>query len=162
MTVDQVVAEFGVYGGTLLAAIVSGFVPLIAIDVLLVAIAVASSSPSVGAPTSPWAANLPVIVGLAALGTLLGKLPTYYAVRGLAAIPGKHQDRVERTRAWLARWKSSPRGLLVASSFLGLPPFSIVATVAGAFGIRTRPFCAIVLGGRLARFAIVVIVAAAL
>ncbi|MBA3539040.1 MAG: hypothetical protein H0T79_05385, partial [Deltaproteobacteria bacterium] len=67
--------------------------------------------------------------------------------------------RLTRVRAWIARWQKTPLLVLAASALLGLPPFSIVATAAGALAIRTRTFCAIVFVGRAVRFALVIAIA---
>ena len=150
MNAQHLVATYGVYAGTFLVAFISGFVPLITIDVLLAGIAIKTD------------ANLELVVLLAAIATLAGKLPVYYAVRGLANVPGKHRDRIERMRRWVAkwpRWEASPLLVLGASSLIGLPPFSLVAGAAGVFGVRARTFSIVVFAGRLARFAIVVAIA---
>lgn len=151
MIAQELIAQYGAYAGTFVVAFASGFLPLVAVDVLLAGLAVRTD------------ANLAALVVLAAIATLASKLPIYYAVRGLAAIPGKGRARLERLRAWLARhprWERSPVLVLIASSVLGLPPFSLVAGTAGVFGIRARTFSAVVLGGRLVRFAAVVAIAA--
>ncbi len=149
MTAQQLLADYGAYAGTFVVAFISGFVPLVTIDALLAGIALKTD------------ANLPLVVLLATVATLASKLPTYFAVRGLVALPGKHRDRVERMRVWVGRWGKSPVLVLAASAFIGFPPFSLVASVAGAFGVRARTFSVVVFFGRLLRFSIVVAIARA-
>ena len=144
-----IVAEVGTYAGAFVVGAVSSVVPIISIDLFLIGLTVAAGATSAG----------PVVV-LAAAGQLAGKLPIYYATRGVAALPGPQRARLERVRARIARWRDAPHAVLATSAVLGLPPFSLVATAAGALAIRVRPFCAIVFAGRALRFAIVIAVTA--
>ncbi|MBS1120468.1 MAG: hypothetical protein H6Q90_2696 [Deltaproteobacteria bacterium] len=147
MTADQLVADFGIYAGTFVVAVVSSLVPLVSIDLFLIGITLATgTAPGAGVP----------IVLLAAAGQVVGKLPVYFAARGVTAISGRQRARIERVRAWVARWQRSRHVVLGSSAVLGLPPFSIISTAAGALAIELRIFCVIVFGGRALRFACVV------
>ncbi|MBL9014494.1 MAG: hypothetical protein JNL83_09980 [Myxococcales bacterium] len=150
MTADGLLAALGLYGGTFAVAAVSALVPLVAIDVFLVGVAL----------VVPGAA-LPALVALAAAGQLAGKLPIYWACRGVAALPGRHRARLDRVRAWVARWERAPRAVLLASAVLGLPPFSIISTAAGVLGVDARTFSLLVLAGRGLRFTALVAIASA-
>jgi hypothetical protein len=134
---EQLLATCGLYLGTFVIAAISSVVPIVAIDVFLVAVAV----------MSPGAA-LPLIVALAALGQLAGKLPIYGASRVVVG---------DRLRAWIVRWERMPHLVLVFGTVIG--PFSLVATAAAVLGVRVRAFSAIVLGGRALRFAALVMIA---
>jgi len=145
LTAHDVFAACGIYAGTFVVAAISSVIPFVAIDVVLVGIALAAP-----------AAALPLVVALAAAGQVVGKLPIYAATRGVAAMRGRHRARIERMRAWLTRWERAPRTVLMASAVLGLPPFSLVATAAGVLGIGPRTFASIVFVGRGLRFAAIV------
>jgi len=149
---QALVADLGIYVGSFLVGAISSLIPFVAIDVFVVAMTL-----HVGASPA-----LIAIVALAALGQLVGKLPMYAAVRGATALAGaaseRQRARLARVRTWCDRWGKRPHQLLGASALVGLPPFSLLATAAGVLAIRTRAFCAIVLAGRGARFAIVVAV----
>jgi membrane protein YqaA with SNARE-associated domain len=147
---SSIVEAVGLYAGTFLVAAVSSVVPLVAIEVFLVGVALA---------LAPAVAPLPALVLLAAAGQLAGKLPIYYATRGAAGLSGPHRARLERVRAWIDRGRSKTL-VLAASAVLGLPPFSIVATAAGALAVPVRTFCAIVFAGRALRFSVLVATAA--
>ena len=149
MSHSQLLLDYGPYVGTFVLAFISGFIPLIAVDVLLVGVAVKTD------------ANLPLVVFLAALATLASKLPVYYGVRALCALPGpgKHRDRIARLRRWIGRFERYPLVVLACGAVFGLPPFSLVATAAGMFDVRPRTFSAIVFFGRVLRFAVVVAIA---
>jgi len=150
VTASGLVAALGLYAGTFAVAAVSAVVPLVAIEVFLVAAALA---------LAPAVAPLPALVLLAAAGQLAGKLPIYYATRGAAALPGPHRARLDRLRAWVDRRRSKTL-VLASSAVLGLPPFSLIATAAGALALPLRTFCAVVLAGRALRFAALVAAAA--
>jgi membrane protein YqaA with SNARE-associated domain len=150
VTGHDVVVACGVYGGAFVVAAISSVIPFVSIDVFLVGIALAASS-----------CFGPLVVVCAAAGQVVGKLPIYYATRGAAGLPGPQRARVDRLRAWLARWQRAPRAVLAASAVFGLPPFALAATAAGALGIRVREFCAVVFAGRALHFAIVLAIATA-
>jgi membrane protein YqaA with SNARE-associated domain len=80
----------------------------------------------------------------------------YAASRGIASVEGPHRKRVERLRQRLVRLRNTPHLALATSTLVGLPPFSVMATAAGAFAIRLPWFCTIVFAGRAARFALVI------
>jgi membrane protein YqaA with SNARE-associated domain len=146
---DQVIGAIGVYAGAFAIGALSSVVPFVMIDVFVVWIALHAS---------PIA--LMPLLALTAAGQLVGKLPMFFAVRRVAALPRleRHRARLDR---WQRRWNRHPRLVLAASAAFGLPPFSIIATAAGTFAIRTRAFCAIVLAGRGARFAVVAVISLA-
>lgn len=145
MNIDALIAAVGIYGGALAIGAISSILPIISIEVFLVAVALAAP------PTLPGAVAL---VSLATLGQVLGKLPIYASTRAVAALPGRHQRLVERMRSWVARFGNRPLALIGTSALLGLPPFSLASTAAGALAIPVRAFCAVIAAGRAARFAI--------
>jgi len=147
---EELIEALGLYAGTFLVAAISSVVPLVAIEIFLVGVALA---------LAPAVAPLPALVLLAAAGQLAGKLPIYYATRGVAGLSGPHRARLERVRAWVDRGRSKTL-VLAASAVFGLPPFSLVATAAGALAIPARTFCLIVFAGRALRFAVLVAAAA--
>jgi len=144
-----IVAALGMFAGTFAVGALSAVLPFASIEVFLVGLVlVRGVDPASGA----------LIVVCAAAGQLAGKLPIYGAARGVAAL---QHERLARLRARLGRFANAPHLVLAASAVFGLPPFSIMATAAGALAIRIRAFCAIVLAGRALRFALVIAVTAA-
>ncbi|HEY5944903.1 MAG TPA: hypothetical protein VIV40_05400 [Kofleriaceae bacterium] len=146
MALEQVL---GIYAGTFAVASASCFVPVISIEVFLVGLTLARG---------PGDAVLLVV--LATLGQVAGKLPIYYATRGLTNLPGRHRRWLDRLRGWLARTGRSPDLVLAASALLGLPPFSIASTAAGALDIRAARFCTIIATCRALRFTALIAIAA--
>jgi len=152
MTAHSIVAALGIYAGAFVVGAISSVVPLVSIDVFLVGITLATGMTG--------AVPIALIVILAAAGQLAGKLPIYFATRGVVALPGPHRARIDRLRARLARWQRAPHLVLATSAVVGLPPFSFVATAAGALAIRVQPFCLVVFAGRALRFALVIVATA--
>jgi membrane protein YqaA with SNARE-associated domain len=138
----ELIATLGLPLATFAIALVGAVFPIISIEVFLIGVAVIAG---------PGEAVL--LVPLAALGQLLGKLPIYGAARGLA----RSSPRIERLRTWFARYH--PTTVLAASALFGLPPFSLAATAAGVLGIQLRTFCVVVGCGRALRFAAIFVIA---
>jgi membrane protein YqaA with SNARE-associated domain len=145
MTAEQIVAGVGVYAGTFVVALVGSLVPLISIEVFLIALVLTRGDDGVIA-----------IVLLAAAGQLAGKLPIYFGARGLVTLPGSQRDRLERLRRWVAARRHGSTMMLAGSALLGVPPFSIAASAAGVLAIRVPVFCVVVGIGRALRFAAIV------
>jgi len=148
-TADEIVRAAGIYAGTFAVGAISSVIPIVSIEVFLVALTLAHGTTDA----------IPLIA-LATLGQVIGKLPVYAASRGLAAIPGRQRRWIERVRGWVARFGNRPNLVLATSAVLGLPPFSIISTAAGALAIPPRTFCTVVAAGRALRFTALVAIAA--
>jgi membrane protein YqaA with SNARE-associated domain len=148
MSPESIIGAVGIYVGTLVIGAVSSIIPIISIEVFLVALALAGRIEHA----------VPLVL-LATLGQVLGKLPIYYGARGLASMPGRHRPWLERFRRWTEKLGNRPLALIGTSAFVGLPPFSICSTAAGALAIEIRAFCLVVAAGRGARFAVLIALA---
>jgi membrane protein YqaA with SNARE-associated domain len=148
MTIDALIAAVGIYAGTFAVGVVSSVLPIVSIEVFLVALVLARGP-----------VDAPLLIALATCGQVLGKLSIYFAARGLTALPGRHRTWIERMRTWLARTGHRPHVVLAASAVLGLPPFSIISTAAGALAISARSFCVVIATGRALRFAVLIALA---
>lgn len=146
MVLDQ---ALGIYAGTLAIGVASCFVPIVSIEVFLVGLTLARGP-----------ADAALLVALATLGQVIGKLPVYYVTRGVTKLEGRHRRWLDRLRGWLARTRCSPEVVLAASALLGLPPFALASTAAGALAITPRRFCAIIAVCRALRFAALIAIAA--
>jgi membrane protein YqaA with SNARE-associated domain len=141
-------------GAAFLVALLSGLVPVLNIEVYLVGAAV----------TVDARVLLPMALA-AALGQTLGKLPYYYVGRGTislpwlrrkAATPGRWAERAERWRGKAERRPVWGLGLVALSSFASVPPFFVVAVLAGVVRVNVGLFAAITFVTRTARFLILV------
>ncbi len=148
MSPESVIGAVGIYAGALVVGAVSSILPIISIEVFLVALAIAGRIEHA----------VPLVL-LATLGQVLGKLPIYYGARGLANMAGPHRPWLDRFRRWTERFGNRPLALIGTSAFVGLPPFSICSTAAGALAVELRAFCVVVAAGRGARFAVLIAIA---
>lgn len=147
--------ELACVAGVLVLAFVSAFVPLVSIELALIAAAATGSSGRL----------LVAQVLAAAAGQMLGKSCFFLGGRGvLVWMRRKRADRPPRserltrlmTRA--ARQRTAAVSTVFLSAFSGLPPFALVSTLAGTWRLRLAPFFAVGLAGRSARFASVLLV----
>jgi membrane protein YqaA with SNARE-associated domain len=138
--------------GVLAVGVSSALVPLINIEAYL------GVRGAVASVQGVWLLGL-----VAAVGQMIGKVVWYYL--GANALDwGWVRRRVERprTQARLLRWRDRTRerplfsGLLVfVSAVTGLPPFAVIAVVAGQLRMSLPLFVVLGLLGRWLRFAAV-------
>ncbi len=130
--------EHGVYISLAVVAFISAVFPVVNAE-LAVVFAAALPNP-----------NLPLLVAVATGAQMAGKSTMYWlGRRGVCLASGKYAHAMER---WGSRFRGSPKqvgALLFLSSAAGLPPFYVIATLAGAF--RTS-FVAFILAGTAGRF----------
>ena len=139
MDLASIGETLGIYGGTLVVSLISGAVPLVSIEVYLVALALVVRS--------PW--TLAALVVLATVGQMLAKLALYYAARGGGHLgSARHQARMARMRTRVAAWQRRPLWVLWASATIGLPPLYLVTLAAGLLEIRPLTFMVIGTIGR--------------
>lgn len=128
--------------------VVSALVPIVNIEAIIVLAATRGTVPG-------WL----LILG-ASVGQMVGRLPWYYGGRELERFPFVAR-RMERPRAkaamerWQRRSEGRPwftAGLLLLSASVGLPPYAVLAVVAGALRVRLWIFLVTGFAGRALRF----------
>lgn len=131
-----------VLGGLLVASAVSGVVPLVNAELLVVT--AAAALPAIAMP-------------LVAVASTLGQMSTKFTLFALARwapsrLPETARRRLDRASGPLAARGGAVWSLVFASAATGIPPFYGVSLAAGTLGIR--PFSFITGGscGRLVRF----------
>ena len=134
--------------GVLVLAFVSAFVPLVSVEVALVAAAATGSSGRL----------LAAQVLAAAVGQMLGKSCFFLGGRGLYVWSGRRKaarrprsERLSRLLARAAKQRVAAITTVFVSAFTGLPPFAVVSAIAGAWRIRLASFFVVGLAGRSAR-----------
>ena len=148
-------SELLVVAGVFVVAFVSAFVPLVSIELALVAAAATGTSDKLLAGQ----------VLVAAVGQMVGK--SCFFLGGRTAFMRRTRGRKpRRSRSpWLARLvdraarqRAAAAVTIVVSAVTGLPPFAIVSAAAGAWRLRLASFFVLGLIGRSARFAGVLLV----
>jgi len=124
------------------AAVVSGLVPVVNAEALLLASVIAA----------PPAFTL-LIVTVVVVGQVVAKIALYRGALGLA--DSKTAKSSDRARVLVERLRSRPNALratLFASASLGLPPLYVMTLVAGAARLPLGVFVVLCTTGRFARF----------
>lgn len=145
--------------GLLGVAVASAFVPVVNIEAYL-------GGWSVLRGHDPGTAGLVVAAATAAVGQMAGKTVFYYAGRGAVRFRVRRRARPLKpgTAARLARfraaveahpWATGP--LLLLSAFIGIPPYAVVAVLAGTVRVDVALFEVTGLVGRAARFLVVLV-----
>jgi len=95
-----------------------------------------------------------------AFGQMLGKSIVYLAMRGTARFGWSRTGKIAAARALVARWGDRPQLLMFLSATASVPPYLLVAMLAGLMKIRYRVFFTIGLVGRTLRFVTIAVIAA--
>ena len=131
-----------ILGGLLIGTAVSGIVPLINAELLVVGAAVAA--PGVG---------VPLVVAVSTAGQMATKTLLYGLARWAPGrLPGRARAVLERACEAVAARGGAASSLVFASAAVGVPPFYGVSLAAGALGMRLRTFLLSGSMGRLVRF----------
>ncbi|HEV7556450.1 MAG TPA: VTT domain-containing protein [Kofleriaceae bacterium] len=137
----------GLYGGCVVAAAASALIPVINAELLLAGLAIVVGDVS----------HAIVLGVLVAFGQMIGKSVVYASVRGTSRF---YEHKASRVRALVDRWGDRPKLLMFVSATASLPPYLLVAALAGLSKIRFRQFFAIGLAGRTIRFVTIAVIAA--
>lgn len=133
-----------ILGGLLIGTAVSGVVPLVNAELLVV-----------GAAIAVPAAGLPAV----ALVSTMGQMSTKYLLYGLARwaparLPERARSVLDRASAAVSSRGKATGSLVFTSAALGLPPFYGVALACGALNVRSRTFLVAGAVGRAVRFGV--------
>ncbi|WP_159621879.1 YqaA family protein [Ruania rhizosphaerae] len=94
-----------------------------------------------------------------AIGQVAGKMLSYLVGRGVLDVarwrarPNKRwRERMRRIEEWCTRHAWGPLAVTGVSAFAGVPPYALVAVLAGSVRMRWWSFAAISIVGRFGRF----------
>jgi len=133
-----------ILGGLLIATAVSGVVPFVNGELVVV-----------GAALAVPAACVPVVALVSTAGQMATKTLLYGLARWAPAkLPERARARLDRAAAAVAARDRATGSLLFASAALGLPPFYGVALAAGALEVRLGTFLLAGVAGRAVRFGV--------
>jgi len=142
----------GFYAGAVGLAAASAVVPVINAEIMLAGLVLVVGD-------VPRAIVLGILV---AFGQMLGKSVVYAGMRGTANLGrGTSAGAIGRARALMVRWKDRPHLLMFLSATASIPPYLLVAALAGRVRVRYRTFFAIGLFGRTLRFVTIALIAVA-
>jgi membrane protein YqaA with SNARE-associated domain len=128
-----------VIGGLLLATAISGVIPIVNAE--LVVVAAAAALPAVG---------IPLVAAVSTAGQMSTKTSLFALARWAPArLPNKARQALEKGAQRMERSSGTASSLVFASAATGFPPFYGVSLATGALGMRLSSF---VLAGSLGRF----------
>lgn len=146
MNFEHMLTHYGLYLSTYIIAVISGFVPVVNIEVYLVWVAV----------LTPRSQGIPITI-LATLGQMTAKTLMYLGGAGILKITlRKPEEKMAAIQQKFERWKNRISLFLFLSAFLGVPPFYLVSIASGALKIKLPRFLMAGLTGRFLRFALTV------
>ncbi|MDX1645936.1 MAG: hypothetical protein R3304_02235 [Longimicrobiales bacterium] len=129
-------------GGLVVASAVSGVVPLVNAELLVVT--AAAALPAVG---------VPLVAVASTVGQMSAKLSLFAVARWAPSrLPAKARDAVERASASLSEREGTVWSLVFASAATGIPPFYGISIAAGTLGVPPLSFATSGCLGRFLRF----------
>lgn len=129
-------------GGLLIATAISGVVPVLNAELLV--LAAAALVPLAG---------LPFVVAVATGGQMLGKTTLFALARWLPRkLPKRARAALDRASRRVAAQKRGPATLVLTSAASGIPPLYGVSLACGALGMRLPTFVIMGCVGRAVRF----------
>lgn len=147
MDTAGVLQDFGSYAGAFVVCLVSGLIPIINAEIFLIGVV---------ALTAPSHPEIAIIVLMGTIGQMVAKAASYWAARGAVDVTiKKYDDKLTKWRDKFTRSEPGLSAFILASSFIGLPPFFVITLLAGLFKIPFLRFLIIGSIGRYARFGLV-------
>lgn len=132
------------YVATYLYSVVSGLVPVVNVEVFLLAMAALKK----GDPLA--------VILLTTAGQMTAKYVLYLSGRGLIRLPpGRMQGKVEQARKALDEHPKGAESVVLFSAVTGVPPFYGMSLAAGALAMPLLRFLGVATFGRLVRFSVV-------
>ena len=130
--------------GLLVGTAVSGLIPVVNAEVLVVGATLAA--PGIG---------VPLVAAVSAVGQMSTKTLLFGVARWAPhKLPAKARTVLERFSRSVPSRGRAASSLVFTSAAVGLPPFYGVSLAAGALGMRTRSFVLSGAAGRLVRFGV--------
>jgi membrane protein YqaA with SNARE-associated domain len=133
-----------ILAGLALGCVMSGVVPLVNAELLVIAAAVAVPAP-----------GLPLVVIVATAGQMLSKTMLFeLARRAPRRLPERARGALDRAVDRVRERGGAAGTLVFASAASGIPPFYGVSLAGGALGMRVQTFLLTGTAGRGLRFAV--------
>jgi membrane protein YqaA with SNARE-associated domain len=146
---SSILGSLGIYGASLVIALVAGLFPIASIELFLVGLS-ALEHPTIG--------QLAICCVLGAVGHQIAKTITYYAGEG-ALENKKLKPRVDAIRHKIEKWDRYPHAVLFLGATVGLPPMYLLGFIAHPLmEIRFLPFTVLTFIGRLGRYIVLAVI----
>jgi len=145
--INSIVSDYGLYAGTYIVCLISGFVPIVNAEIFLIFMSTLLTKQLI----------FPVLL-LATIGQMTAKTILFLSGMGILKLSLKrYENKIGETIAKMHRWGSKIDVFIFLSAFTGFPPFYIITIVAGT--IRHNFFRFFISGftGRLLRFGLIIL-----
>ena len=144
-TILQLLQNIGVFGGTYVVCLVSGFIPIVNAELFLIWISLMISKTE----------YLPILL-LATAGQMTAKVLMFLSGKGVINISKKrYEKKIGEIEAKMKKWESKIDVFIFLSAFTGFPPFYVVAVLSGMTNVNLVRFCIAGFLGRALRFGLV-------
>ncbi len=141
----QLLSVIGLYGGTYIVCLISGFIPIVNAELFLIWISLTISE-----------AEYIRVLLLATSGQMTAKVLMFLSGKGVVNISKKrHENKLAQIEEKMKKWESKIDIFLFLSAFTGFPPFYVVAVLSGMTNVNFVRFCIAGFLGRALRFGLV-------
>jgi membrane protein YqaA with SNARE-associated domain len=141
----ELLSYIGVFGGTYVVCLVSGFIPIVNAELFLIWISLTISRPE----------YIPVLL-LATAGQMTAKILMFLSGKGVINLSKKrYEKKIGAIQAKMKKWESKIDVFIFGSSFTGFPPFYVVSVLSGMTNVNIIRFFIAGTLGRLLRFGLV-------
>ena len=145
--INSIVSDYGVYAGTYIICLISGFVPVVNAEIFLIFVSTLLTKQLL----------FPVLL-LATIGQMTAKAILFMSGMGILKLSLKrYENKIGKIEAKMHRWGSKNDVFIFLSSFTGFPPFYIVTIVAGMLRHNFFRFFVSGFTGRLLRFGLIIL-----
>jgi membrane protein YqaA with SNARE-associated domain len=141
----QLLTNIGLYGGTYLVCLISGFIPVVNAELFLIWISLTLSKVE----------YVPILL-LATSGQMTAKVLMFLSGKGVIHISKKrYEKKIAEIEAKMKKWENKIDIFIFLSAFTGFPPFYVVAVLSGMTRVNLLRFCIAGFLGRALRFGLV-------
>jgi len=138
----KLLSFIGLYSGTYVVCLVSGFIPLVNAELFLIWISLSISKTE----------YIPILL-LASSGQMTAKALMFLSGKGVINISKKrYENKIAQIEEKMKKWESKIYVFIFLSAFTGFPPFYVVAVLSGMTNVNFVRFCIAGMLGRTLRF----------
>ena len=147
ISIHNILSSYGLYSGTYIVCLISGFVPVVNAEIYLVFVS------SLITKTFFF----PVLL-LATFGQMTAKAVLFFSGMGVLKLSlKKYENKINETIVKMQKWGTKVDLFIFISSFTGFPPFYIITIVSGMMRHNFIRFFIFGFIGRVLRFGLLMI-----
>ena len=147
ISIQSLITDYGLYLGTYVICLISGFVPIINAEIYLIFVSTVVTKSSF----------IPVLF-LATMGQMTAKAVFYFSGMGVIKLSLKrYESKIDAVMVKMQKWKSKVDLFIFLSAFTGFPPFYVIPIVAGIIPHNFLRFFISGFSGRLLRFGLLML-----